>query len=719
MINKCLIVLFISIILLGCKKSMNILPEQKFKENYFGETIEDPYRYAENLNNSAVQKWIKNQSVIAENLLDKIHKRQYLIEEQTNSDEKNEFVISKLKVLENDKYFYLKRLSNENVPKLYYRKAFSEKEQLLYDPKDFRSDSGIEYVINYIRPNWDGSKVVVSLTSKGKEISELLIVDVSSGKVHPEILENAWPSAAGGIQWLPDNKGFVYVYHPVTDPKAKGFLKNMQSVVYRLGDKPEILKVILSKELNSELAINEEDFPVISIENPDAQYILGKLTGAYSYYDAYYKSINNISSKEWKPLFTKSDKVKSIKISGDSVVYRTAKDAPNFKICMTSLINPDFKNPQVLVEEYKDKVITDFELTSEGLYFVTNTNGVKADLYKLDNATIEAVQLPQVYGNISISSLGATHPELWINARGWITNNKRYLYTSEGLINQSLQEDVHNDKLDNIVVEEIEVTARDGEKIPLSLIYNKDLVKNAKNRVMMDGYGSYGISMKPGFSLRRLLWVMEGGVYAIAHVRGGGEKGDAWHKRGYKATKSNTWNDFIDCAEFLIDRKYTNPDQLAIWSGSAGGIMIGRAITERPDLFGTAIVEFGSLNMLRSEMRANGANNVKEFGTIKDSLGFKNLLEMDAYHHIKDKEDYPATLLTVGLNDPRVPAWFSVKFGARIQAANTSEKPNFLLANSEAGHAQDDTKLIEFTRFANILSFALWQTGHPEYQPEN
>ena len=146
--------------------------------------------------------------------------------------------------------------------------------------------------------------------------------------------------------------------------------------------------------------------------------------------------------------------------------------------------------------------------------------------------------------------------------------------------------------------------------------------------------------------------------------------------------------------------------------------MIGRAITERPDLFGTAIVEFGSLNMLRSEMRANGANNVKEFGTIKDSIGFKNLLEMDAYHHIKDKESYPSTLLMVGLNDPRVPPWFSVKFGARIQAANTSSRPNRLLFNSESGHAVDDTKLVEFTRYANILSFALWQTDHPEYQPK-
>lgn len=235
---------------------------------------------------------------------------------------------------------------------------------------------------------------------------------------------------------------------------------------------------------------------------------------------------------------------------------------------------------------------------------------------------------------------------------------------------------------------------------------------------MMDSYGSFGISMRPSFSLRRLLWVMEGGIYAIAHVRGGGEKGDTWHKGGYKATKPNTWKDFISCAEFLIKNKYTSSKKIAIWSGSAGGILIGRAITDRPNLFTVAVVEFGSLNIIRSIVHANGDNIAKEFGSIKDPKEFKNLLEMDAYQHIKEKERYPATLLTAGLNDPRVPVWNTIKFGARLQKANTSNKPNFLLIDSESGHAKDDPKLKEFERYANILSFALWQTKHPDYQPK-
>lgn len=339
-------------------------------------------------------------------------------------------------------------------------------------------------------------------------------------------------------------------------------------------------------------------------------------------------------------------------------------------------------------------------------------------MYKYANNTTEEIKLDTTYGNLTLSAKSSNHAELWISAQGWTTNNKRYEYKNGILTNKHLNNSLENEIPNDIVVEEIEIDGHDGEKIPLSLIYNKNIKKNSQNIVMMDSYGSFGISMRPSFSLRRLLWVMEGGIYAIAHVRGGGEKGDTWHKGGYKATKPNTWKDFISCAEFLIKNKYTSSKKIAIWSGSAGGILIGRAITDRPNLFTVAVVEFGSLNIIRSIVHANGDNIAKEFGSIKDPKEFKNLLEMDAYQHIKEKERYPATLLTAGLNDPRVPVWNTIKFGARLQKANTSNKPNFLLIDSESGHAKDDPKLKEFERYANILSFALWQTKHPDYQPK-
>ncbi|GGX33129.1 prolyl oligopeptidase [Aquimarina muelleri] len=714
------LVIILYITLSGCQGKINELPSKIITEECHGITIKDPYRYAEDTNSSIVKNWIADQNKVSKNLLNKIEKRQYLIDKQISYDKKKTFIISKLKVTENNKHFYLKRLPEENIPKLYYRNSFSSPEKLLYDAKQFKTKTQHTYIINYIQPNWDGTKIVISLTYNGKEISELIILDVSSKKTHPEVLTNAWPSSSGGIKWLPNNSEFIYSYYPIIDPKSKKFLKNTKAVLHNINKPSSGFIEILSKEHNPDLDIEEEDFPIISIENSKSKYLIGKIAGGggLNYHNSYYLDINDITTKKWMPLFKKSNQIKDFIIKEDSIIYKTSKKAPNFKICITSIKNSNFENPKVLIQEYKNKVITDFDITNEALYFVTNTNGVKAKLYKYTDNITEEIKLDTSYGSITLNVKSSNHSELWVSAQGWTTNNKRYEYKNGILKNKHLNNSLENEIPNDIVVEEIEIDGHDGEKIPLSLIYNKSIKRNGQNMVMMDSYGSFGISMQPSFSLRRLLWVMEGGIYAIAHVRGGGEKGDTWHKGGYKATKPNTWKDFISCTEFLIKNKYTSSKKTAIWSGSAGGILIGRAITDRPDLFTVAIVEFGSLNILRSIIHANGDNIAKEFGSVKDSIEFKYLLEMDAYQHIKDKEEYPATLLTAGLNDPRVPVWNTIKFGARLQKANTSNKPNFLLIDSESGHAKDDPKLKEFERYANILSFALWQTGHRDYQPK-
>ena len=688
------------------------------EEEYHNIKIKDPYQYLEDSDSRIVRDYIKKQNEICNEALYKIKRRKHLFEKLTEFDQKNKFVISKLTTTENNYLFYLKRLSNENIPKLYYKRAFDNKEILLYDSTKYKPQTGTEYIINYIQPNWDGSKVVVSLTSEGKEISELIIIDVTSKKVLPKILTNAWPTAEGGIHWLPDNSGFIYLYHPVINKSEKGFLKNTVSVLHKLSNNTVDALPLLSKKHNPDLDIKEEDFPSISVQNSTSKFLIGKIAGGLSYYDSYYLNTQDIAKRKWKPLFTKSDQVKSFVIQDDSIIYRTSKNGANFKICITSIKNPDFNHPKVLVHEYPDQVITDFDITSEGLYFVTNKNGVKAHLYQLQNTKIKEIKLPNTYGHIAIHANRSDSPELWINAHGWTTENKHYQYQKEKIRNISLNTSIENEITNNLIVEEIEVLSHDGKKIPLSLIYNNGIKKNHNNYIMMDSYGAFGISMKPAFSVRRMLWIAEGGIYAIAHVRGGGEKGDAWHKGGYKSTKSNTWKDFISCADFLIKNKYTTPKKLAIWSGSAGGILIGRAITERPDLFAAAIIEFGTLNMIRYLNDANGLNVAKEFGTITDPEEFKYILDMDAYHHIKKGKTYPATLLTAGLNDPRVPTWNTIKFNARIQIANTSNKPNYILIDSETGHAQDEIKNKEFEKYANIIAFALWQTGHPEYQPE-
>jgi prolyl oligopeptidase len=322
-------------------------------------------------------------------------------------------------------------------------------------------------------------------------------------------------------------------------------------------------------------------------------------------------------------------------------------------------------------------------------------------------------------GNLSLSTKGFKFEDVWVGISGWTTDFKRYRYIAETgeFRHEQISSMADYPEYENLVVKEVEVPSHDGVLVPLSIIYNKDVGLTGDNPTLVMGYGSYGASLNPFFSPNFLLWTHKGGVFAVAHVRGGGEKGDNWHMGGFKTTKPNTWKDLIACCEYLIDEKYTSSGNIAINSGSAGGILVGRAMTERPDLFAAVIPEVGVMNTVRTENSPNGPVNTPEFGTMADSVEAIALIEMDSYHHLEDGVKYPATLITAGMNDPRVIAWEPAKFAARLMAANASDEPILFLVDYESGHGIGDTKTKQFEGLADVFSFALWQTGHPDFQP--
>ena len=232
---------------------------------------------------------------------------------------------------------------------------------------------------------------------------------------------------------------------------------------------------------------------------------------------------------------------------------------------------------------------------------------------------------------------------------------------------------------------------------------------------LVSGYGGYGHIMSVQFNPMRLAWLERGGVLAFAHVRGGGEFGKEWHHAGQKQTKPNTWKDFIACCEYLVQKGYTKPAKLAGQGGSAGGILIGRSITARPDLFAAAIVSVGCEDMLRMETTTNGVPNIAEFGSTQSPEGFKSLLEMSSLHQVKDGTKYPAVLLTHGINDPRVEPWMSAKMTARLQTASTSNKPILFRVDYEAGHGMGSTKAQDQQQLTDGWAFLLWQMGEADF----
>lgn len=718
--NKSILIFYIFFVGMMKAQKTNLAPSKPIVDEYFGTKIVDEYRNLENLNDSSTTQWMMEQTKYSLSVLQKIPNREYYINKRLEFDKKKSFSVFNINVTDNDFYFYLKQNPEENTIKVFFKKGFSGIEKEIFNPRNYKPENQKSYQINYIKPNYDGSKIAIALTESGKEISEMVIYDLVEGKLLPDIITHCWPSDSGGISWLPDNDSFIYLHYPVIDPSSALFLRDMESVLYKIGGNPQKLNVLLSKKNDPNLKINSEDFPRVSLPTKNSKYLFGYISGATNFKDTYYIPVKDINKKnQWKLLFSKEDKISDFTITGDSIIYISNKDEVN-AIYRTSLKNPNFKNPSLVIPNIPDENINSVYSIKGGIVFNSSKNGVEAKLYQYKGGNVELLKLPISAGDISIATKNDFSDDFWITCSGWKNESERFKYNSSTgkFVAENLSPVIEYSEFKDIIVEEITVKSHDGLDIPLSLIYNKNIKKNRHNPLLMDAYGGYAVNNSPYFAKTYMLWALQGGIVAVAHVRGGGEKGEKWHLGGYKETKPNSWKDLISCAEYMIKENYTSPEKIAIWGASAGGITIGRAMTERPDLFKVAIIDAGVVNALRMEFTPNGPNNVKELGTVTIQSEFKALQEMDAYHHIRKGIKYPASLITGGINDPRVSPWMPTKFAAKLIADNTSNNPILLKIDYEGGHGGDIPVTQKYSNLADVFAFAFWQLGHPDYQPK-
>jgi prolyl oligopeptidase len=253
--------------------------------------------------------------------------------------------------------------------------------------------------------------------------------------------------------------------------------------------------------------------------------------------------------------------------------------------------------------------------------------------------------------------------------------------------------------------------SKDGTLVPVTLLMRKGTKRDGNNPVLLYGYGAYGITMDPHFSEANRVWLDAGGVYAVANLRGGGEFGEEWHLAANLAKKQTTFDDLIGVAQYLIERGYTKPDRLAALGGSAGGLLMGAVLTQRPDLFRAVVSEVGIYDALREELMPNGAFNVTEFGTVKDRAQFDALYAYSPYHRVKDGTAYPAVMLTTGENDGRVEPYNSRKMAARLQAANASPRPILLRIGMDTGHGQGTSLAKRVEEQADVNAFLMHALG--------
>lgn len=680
---------------------------------FHGVSYPDPLRWIEDMKNPEVELWFKNQAEYTNQVFSKVNGIEALAKEWGD-----------LSLIQQEKYkdiyfrggiyFYKKTLPNESVGKIYMRKGKDGNEELLFDPATFITGKMLS--VTAIKPSFDGKYLGIGYAEMGAEIGSLIIVDVEKIKVLPQKFE---PNYNGISEWMPDNSGFLWPKLATSDMTSPELFMNLKTMFQSI-DLTKPSEDFFSKAKNPELPIDASDFPVAFATDDMPNYVFGGLFSVQNELRTFY-ALNDSKTKKsltWKVLSeVKDGLVGTIEFHQGKVFAVSTKEASNLKLISTSLENLDWDNAEIIMPERKE-TLQEFVKCNDYLV-VVYSDGINCSLHKYSLITkkVEKIETP-LSGTYTLSVVDRKKNEIMVKITSW---NKAPtacdLDLDKNTFKQSMFSKPSNypKAFDELVVEEVEVKGHDGVMIPLSLIYKKDIKKDGQNVCVMEAYGAYGMSSKPSFDFMYNTLATKGVIIAIPHVRGGGEKGYEWYMGGYKSTKPNTWKDFISCGEWLVQNGYTSPAKLGGMGTSAGGILITRAITERPNLFAAAVCNVGISNALRMEFTPNGANNTKEFGTINNAVECKALYEMDGVAHIKKGEKYPAVLCVAGWNDPRVIPWQPAKFAAMMQLNTATSKLALLKVNFDNGHFTED-KNVTHLDFAHQFGFVLWQCGHPDFQ---
>lgn len=696
-------------------------PSVPAKDTYFGITVEDKYRNLEDLKNEQTLSWLKAQADYTNNILNSIPGKQTLIDELTSINDRVTEAISGTQIMEDGTYFYQKTTPKDQVAKLYKRAGLKGKETLIFDPQTLKGEAKDIFTISSFSPNKSGKLIAVNISKNGGEMSEMFLINTADNKILADKIDKL---RFGNANWLDDDKSFLYSQSPTADIHDAKAQLNIVTKLHVIGNDITKDKVIFSKAMYPELKIAEEEIPIMGYDVDSKMLFLMPYSVNPNMKVFIAKGSELKSAKiSWKLLTDRKDEIKNFAFSDKDIYFFTSLNAPKFKVTKTSMANPNLATATLVIPEDKEANLNPITITKDGIFYTKTKNGIESKLFFTDfeGKKHSEIKTPKKSATIVLTSRGSKFSDLWVRTTGWTTKGERYKYDvkKNNFIREELSTITEYPEFENFEIEELMVKSYDGVEVPLSIIYKKGIKKDTKNPVLFYGYGAYGMSMSPSFNPSLLLWVERGGILAVAHVRGGGELGEKWHLEGQKSTKPNTWKDVIACTEYMIKEGYTNPTKTAIYSRSAGGILVGRAITERPDLYAVAIPGVGSMNTVRGENAPNGPANTPEFGTMKIEDEAKALIEMDSYLQLKDGVKYPATLTTAGFNDPRIIVWSPAKFAARLLEVNASKKPTLLKVDYEAGHFGGASKAKSYEEVADVLSFALWQVGHPDFQPKN
>lgn len=687
-------------------------------ETRFGITLEDPDRWLEDQQNPAAKDWVKGQADHTRGLLDAIPARAEVLADIERLEKTTSSNLESVVLMHGERLLIRRQEAGMDMARLYLREGWEGTDRLLLDPADWKRRTGKPHAIGYAVPSPDGKLAVVGLSESGSEMDSAYLIDLTTGKS----LETPISRVRFGISWLPDSSGFFYnrqIELAPGQPTSERQL-NSQAYLHRLGTDAERDTLVFGNRHDESLGIEAAQLPVVNA-TPGSKYLLGFPYSVDNRLTVFVAPIADLGTERlrWRKVVTPEDAVRAVVARGDELYLLSAKQ-PSRQIERLSLDTPEAAHSVVVPAGLLpiDNILS----SHDALFYVAKReSGVGSQLYRMPwgETVARPVELPGLDSVFPYSTQDGV-AGLLVGGAGWSRFPDAMRIDAEGRVHPtSLQPAPTGVDAAKIMSTVVQVRSHDGAQVPLSIVHARDLKRDGANPTFLQAYGAYGINTDPYLVPAHFAYFDRGFVRAFCHVRGGGEKGEAWYRAGHQATKANTWKDFIACAEYLVQEKYTSPRQLGISGGSAGGILIGNALIERPDLFGAVIPAVGVLDSVGAALRdPNGPVNWPEFGDPNTEAGFKSLVGMSAYHKVKDGTAFPAVMLTHGYNDPRVAVWHSAKMAARLQRASNSGKPVLLHIDYDAGHGIGSAQSSINRDRADLISFMLWQFGVEGYAPQ-
>jgi prolyl oligopeptidase len=688
----------------GCPPKTPKLP---VTDTYQGVKVTDEYRWLENGSDIKVKAWSSAQNECARLYLDKLPGRDLLAARFATLLGGASPSFYSL-TIEGGTLFAMKDQPPKQQPFLVTLPLDApDAARPVLDPGvlDPRGITAIDWFV----PSPDGKLVAVSLSVGGSEDGTLQIIDVATGKpVHEKIVRVQEGTGGGSLAWDKDGTGFFYTRYPRGSERPPEDLNFYQQIYHHVLGTPD------SKD---EYALGR-DFPKIAEtelkRSEDGTAILAAVANGDGGEHAFF--LLGPSGK-WARVADFKDQVKAAEFGpGGSLYCLSIKDAPRGKVLRLSVAEPDLAKARVVVPE-SDAVLEGLRPTASRLYVREMAGGPsRIRIFGLEGKSLGEVPLPPETSVGELVCAGVDDllfdVEGYLKPPAWV----RFIAHTGTLSKTALVQTSPADFSDTEVIS-TQAVSKDGTKIPLVILMRKGTPLSGNNPALLTGYGGFGISQTPTFRAARRVWIEQGGIYAIASLRGGGEFGEAWHEAGKLTRKQNVFDDFAACARTLLEKGYTKPARLAILGGSNGGLLMGAELVQHPELFRTVVSYAGIYDMLRVELSTNGAFNVTEYGAVKDPEQFKALYAYSPYLGVTDKTSYPPALFLTGANDPRVDPMQSRKFVARLQVASVSGAPVLLRTSSSSGHGLDMALAERIAENVDVYSFLLHQVGVTVHGP--